>query len=45
MEPGNEMIVPGDLESFCNVITSMWSVEGNIFVTIEVELQLKTEVE
>ena len=27
MGPGDEMIVPGDLEDSCNMVSSIWSVE------------------
>jgi len=28
MGPGDEMIVPRDLEGFCNLVSFIWSVEG-----------------
>ena len=28
MGPGDEIIVPGDLECSCNMVSSIWSVEG-----------------
>ena len=41
MGPGDEMIVSGDMESSCNMVSSIWTVEEKIymFVIIEVELQ------
>ena len=31
MGPGDEMIVPGDLEGSYNIISSIWSVEGKVY--------------
>ena len=45
MRPGDEIIVPEDLRGSCNVVTSMWSVEGKPFVILKFKLQLKIRVE
>ena len=31
MGPGDEIIVPGDLECSCNMVSSIWSVERKIY--------------
>ena len=36
---GDEMIVPGDLEGFCNLVSSIWLLKGrhaDPFVTIDI---------
>ena len=31
MGPGDEIIVPGDLECSCNMVSSIWSFEGKTY--------------
>ena len=34
MEPGDEMIIPGVLEGSCNIVSYIWSVEGETYGSI-----------
>ena len=38
MGPGDEMIVPGDLECSCNMVSSIWSVKKKDIVTVTVKV-------
>ena len=34
MGPGDEIIVSGDLECFCKMFSSTWSVEGKAYILV-----------
>jgi len=34
MGPGDKMIVSGDLEGFCNMVSSIWTIGGKIYRSI-----------
>ena len=40
MGHGDKIIVTGELEGSCNIISSIWSVEGNIYIDLLVTIEV-----